>query len=43
MEFRCNLEEMIIGKILFNGNSTINQLGLILELTGVPSKEDICK
>jgi mitogen-activated protein kinase 15 len=39
----CILGEMIIGKILFNGNSTINQLGLIMELTGVPTKEDICK
>jgi len=39
----CILGEMIIGKILFNENSTINQLGLIMELTGVPSKEDICK
>lgn len=39
----CILAEMILGKILFKGNSTINQLSLIMELTGVPSNEDIGK
>jgi len=37
----CILAEMIIGRILFKGNSTINQLSLIMELTGIPTAEDI--
>ena len=37
----CILAEMIIGKILFKGNSTINQLSLIMEITGIPNSEDI--
>jgi len=37
----CILAEMIIGKILFKGNSTINQLSLIMELIGIPSPDDI--
>jgi len=39
----CILAEMILGKILFKGSSTINQLGLIMELIGVPTDEDIGK
>ena len=39
----CILAEMILGKILFKGSSTINQLGLIMELTGIPNDEDISK
>ena len=37
----CILAEMIIGKILFKGNSTINQLSLIMELIGVPTADEI--
>ena len=39
--FGCILAEMIIGKPLFPGNSTINQLDLILQITGKPSNEDM--
>jgi len=37
----CILAELVIGKPLFPGTSTLNQLMKILELTGKPSKEDI--
>jgi mitogen-activated protein kinase 15 len=37
----CILAEMLIGKPLFPGNSTLNQLEKILIFTGKPSKEDI--
>jgi mitogen-activated protein kinase 15 len=39
----CILGEMINGRTLFPGNSTINQIGLILELTGKPNDQDIGK
>jgi mitogen-activated protein kinase 15 len=37
----CILAELINGKPLFPGTSTLNQLNKILEITGKPSKEDI--
>ena len=37
----CILAEMIIGKPLFPGTSTINQLELIIELLGKPTAQDI--
>jgi mitogen-activated protein kinase 15 len=37
----CILGEMINGKTLFPGTCTLNQLNLIISLTGFPSKEDI--
>lgn len=37
----CILGEMLLGKPVFAGNSTLNQVERILELIGKPSKEDI--
>lgn len=37
----CILGELLMGKALFPGTSTLNQLNKILEVTGKPSKEDI--
>jgi len=37
----CILGEMLIGKPMFPGTSTLNQLDRILELTGIPKLEDI--
>eukprot|EP00826_Nyctotherus_ovalis_P050321 TRINITY_DN6152_c0_g2_i5.p1 TRINITY_DN6152_c0_g2~~TRINITY_DN6152_c0_g2_i5.p1 ORF type:complete len:221 (-),score=68.16 TRINITY_DN6152_c0_g2_i5:128-733(-) len=37
----CILGEMFLGKALFQGSSTLNQLDKILELTGTPKLEDI--
>ena len=37
----CILGEMIHGKPIFPGQSTINQLEKILELTGMPSSKTI--
>ena len=37
----CLMAELIGGKPIFPGTSTINQLNRILEITGKPSKEDI--
>lgn len=37
----CILGEMLLGKPLFPGTSTMNQLERILELTGVPASEDL--
>jgi mitogen-activated protein kinase 15 len=37
----CILGEMLKGKTLFPGTCTLNQLNLIVSLTGFPSKEDI--
>jgi mitogen-activated protein kinase 15 len=37
----CILAELLCGKALFPGKSTLNQLNKILEVTGKPSKEDI--
>jgi mitogen-activated protein kinase 15 len=39
--FGCVLMEMIIGKPLFPGNSTLNQLDLIVQVSGKPSEEDL--
>lgn len=38
---RCILGEMLGGKPVFPGTSTVNQLEKVLELTGQPSAEDI--
>eukprot|EP00735_Rhodelphis_limneticus_P014482 TRINITY_DN8513_c0_g1::TRINITY_DN8513_c0_g1_i1::g.3376::m.3376 TRINITY_DN8513_c0_g1::TRINITY_DN8513_c0_g1_i1::g.3376 ORF type:complete len:373 (-),score=46.77,sp/Q54QB1/ERK2_DICDI/62.05/3e-152,Pkinase/PF00069.20/1.5e-73,Pkinase_Tyr/PF07714.12/2.5e-32,Kinase-like/PF14531.1/8e+02,Kinase-like/PF14531.1/0.0021,APH/PF01636.18/28,APH/PF01636.18/0.41 TRINITY_DN8513_c0_g1_i1:142-1260(-) len=37
----CILGELILGKPIFPGRSTIQQLEKIVEVTGVPTKEDI--
>ena len=37
----CILGEMIIGKAIFPGTSTLNQIEKILELTGKPKTEDL--
>ena len=37
----CILGEMLLGKPIFPGTSTLNQLDRILEVTGRPTKEDI--
>ena len=37
----CILGEMLSGKPIFPGSSTMNQLDKILEVTGKPSKEDV--
>eukprot|EP01015_Nassula_variabilis_P006277 TRINITY_DN14774_c0_g1_i1.p1 TRINITY_DN14774_c0_g1~~TRINITY_DN14774_c0_g1_i1.p1 ORF type:complete len:264 (-),score=40.41 TRINITY_DN14774_c0_g1_i1:37-765(-) len=37
----CILGEMIIGKAIFPGTSTLNQIERILELTGKPKPDDI--
>jgi mitogen-activated protein kinase 15 len=37
----CILAEMLGGKPLFPGTSTMNQLEKILEITGMPSQADI--
>jgi mitogen-activated protein kinase 15 len=37
----CILGELLLGKPIFPGTSTLNQLDRILELTGRPSSEDI--
>jgi mitogen-activated protein kinase 15 len=37
----CILAELISGKVLFTGKSTLNQVELIIELLGFPNNEDI--
>ena len=37
----CILGEMYLGKPMFPGTSTLNQIERVLEVTGRPSKEDI--
>ena len=37
----CILAELITGKVLFTGKSTLNQIELIIELLGRPSNEEI--
>ena len=37
----CILGEMLTGKPIFPGNSTMNQLDRILEVTGRPSSDDV--
>ena len=37
----CILGELIIGKAIFPGTSTLNQIERVLELTGRPKSEDI--
>ena len=37
----CILAEMMIGKPLFPGNSTLDQLERVLQVTGVPTRSDI--
>ena len=37
----CILGELIIGKAIFSGTSTLNQIERVLELLGRPKIEDI--
>ena len=37
----CILAELLQGKPIFPGTSTLNQLDRILEITGMPCKKDI--
>ncbi|CAD8137015.1 unnamed protein product [Paramecium octaurelia] len=37
----CMMSEMIMGKVLFSGGSTINQIEKIIEVLGPPTQEDI--
>lgn len=37
----CILGEMLIGRPVFPGTSTMNQLEKIIEVTGRPSPEDV--
>lgn len=37
----CILGELIVGKAIFPGKSTINQIELILDLLGKPKPEDL--
>lgn len=37
----CILGELIVGKPIFPGSSTLNQIERVLELTGKPSQDDI--
>ncbi len=37
----CILCELILGKPVFPGTSTMNQLERVIEVTGPPTKEDI--
>ena len=37
----CILGEMLLGKPIFPGSSTMNQLDKIMEITGLPTQEDI--
>ncbi|CAD8059212.1 unnamed protein product [Paramecium sonneborni] len=37
----CMMCEMILGKAIFQGNSTINQIEKIIEVLGLPSQDDL--
>jgi len=37
----CILAELLLGKPVFPGTSTLNQLDRVMEVTGRPSPEDI--
>ena len=37
----CILAELLLGKPVFPGTSTLNQLDRVMEITGRPSSEDI--
>lgn len=37
----CIIAEMIAGRPTFPGTSTMNQLERVLEVTGIPSNEDL--
>ena len=37
----CILGELLLGKPMFPGISTLNQLEMMMEFTGRPSKQDI--
>ncbi len=37
----CIIAELLIGKPIFPGNTTLDQLDLIVEFSGIPSKETI--
>jgi len=37
----CILAELLLGKPVFPGTSTLNQLDRVMEVTGTPSQEDV--
>jgi mitogen-activated protein kinase 15 len=37
----CILAELLLGKPVFPGTSTLNQLDRVMEITGRPSQEDV--
>lgn len=37
----CIIGELIVGKAIFPGTSTLNQIERVLELTGKPKPDDI--
>lgn len=37
----CILGEMILGKAIFPGTSTMNQVEMIIDLLGMPDEDDI--
>ena len=37
----CIIGELIVGKACFPGNSTLNQIEKVLELTGKPSQKEV--
>jgi mitogen-activated protein kinase 15 len=37
----CILAELLLGKPVFPGTSTLNQLDRVMEVTGRPSQEDV--
>lgn len=41
--FGCILAEMIVGKPMFAGKSTLEQLEKVLEFTGLPTDEELMK
>lgn len=36
-----NIAEMLLGRVLFQGSSTLNQLEKIFEIVGRPTEEDL--
>jgi mitogen-activated protein kinase 15 len=41
--FGCVLVEIFLGKPVFPGQSTLNQLARIIEITGLPSEMELAK
>jgi mitogen-activated protein kinase 15 len=37
----CIIAELYLGKPLFPGSSTLNQLSRIIEITGIPKPDDL--